>query len=176
MAEQGMSVRDIAVQLGRSKSAVHRLLRIVGNAECGTRNAELGAEAVESSEEGPPEGGTQNEPERLREAYLNQRGGSSSISCNIVSAVGDPDDGHRDDPANSVEVGPNPPEFVPGSPPLTHMVTPLGRDVWVETFDTLGRPGVWYSCDSKGRKFKHTRGHYGVYVKHLNEAAVESSR
>ena len=178
MAEQGMSVRDIAVQLGRSKSAVHRLLRIVGNAECGTRNAELGSEVGENSEVGPPDGGTQAEPERLRETYLAQRGGVGlpTIPIDAEPAVANSGAAVQDDLATRAGAPPDASVSPPGSPPLTHMVTPLGKDIWVERFDTIGRPDVWYGYDRKGRKFKYTRHPpYAIYVTQVKEDAAESS-
>jgi KaiC/GvpD/RAD55 family RecA-like ATPase len=190
MAEQGMSVREIAVQLKRSKSAVHRLLRIVGNAECGTRNAESlserGAVAAGSfSSVRSTEGGTQNDDElsdeatesdfeRWKEFYRKRREAGESKAVSVDTEAEEHfDAAEQDDSPPAAELKPRVPISPPGSPPLTHMVTPLGIDVWVEKFDSLGRPDVWYRYDRQGRKFIHTRNHYGMYVKLMEDDAGE---
>ncbi len=40
-----------------------------------------------------------------------------------------------------------------------------GRDIWIEEEDEhTGKPKIWYSFDSKGRKQKHVRDNLGVSI------------
>jgi KaiC/GvpD/RAD55 family RecA-like ATPase len=174
MAEQGMSIREIAVQLNRSKSAVHRLLRVMGIAESRSEPPRVSGRVLNTSTEEPPEGGTQNaeEPsddatqsdlERWKEFYRARReAAGSTVAAQI-------------DPAPTAEPEPNEPESPPGSPQLIRQVNDFGTEIWVESFWFDGRPAVWYRYDRKGRKFKHVRGDYAIVVTEIKEEAAEPS-
>src|ERR1043166_3859093 len=47
---------------------------------------------------------------------------------------------------------------------LKHALNEYGKDTWIESEDHLGRPAVWYSLDSKGRKQKHVRDSLGISI------------
>ena len=61
----------------------------------------------------------------------------------------------------------------PGRPPsvrhslshLKHTLNDHGREIWIEEEDEhTGKPRIWYSLDSKGRKQKHVRNDLGVSI------------
>jgi len=53
----------------------------------------------------------------------------------------------------------------PESAGLKHTLNEYGRDIWIEEVDDYtGKPKVWYSYDSNGRKQKHTRNSLGINI------------
>lgn len=45
-----------------------------------------------------------------------------------------------------------------------------GRDIWIEEHDEhTGKPAIWYSLDSKGRKQKHVRNANGISISRESE-------
>lgn len=47
---------------------------------------------------------------------------------------------------------------------LTRTLNDYGHEIFIEEEDERGKPIIWYSLDSKGRKQKHTRDSNGVSV------------
>ena len=48
---------------------------------------------------------------------------------------------------------------------LKHVLNDHGKDIWIEEEDEYtGKPKIWYSLDSKGRKQKHVRDANGVSI------------
>ncbi|MFN0279056.1 MAG: hypothetical protein ACKVRN_10700 [Pyrinomonadaceae bacterium] len=54
---------------------------------------------------------------------------------------------------------------------LKHALNDYGHEIFVEQEDERGKPVIWYSFDSKGRKQKHTRDGNGVRITGANEDA-----
>jgi hypothetical protein len=52
---------------------------------------------------------------------------------------------------------------------LKHKLNDYGKDIWIESEDHLGRPAVWYSLDSNGRKQKHVRDGGGISISREEE-------
>jgi len=47
---------------------------------------------------------------------------------------------------------------------LKHAINDHNKEIWIESEDRNGKPIVWYSLDSKGRKQKHTRNANGIGI------------
>ena len=48
---------------------------------------------------------------------------------------------------------------------LKHTLNDYGKDIWIEKEgENGGKPVIWYSLDSKGRKQKHVRDANGVSI------------
>ena len=48
---------------------------------------------------------------------------------------------------------------------LKHTLNDYGKDIWIEKEDEYtGKPAIWYSLDSKGRKQKHVRDANGISI------------
>lgn len=47
---------------------------------------------------------------------------------------------------------------------LKHALNDYGREIWIASEDHAGKPVVWYSLDSNGRKQKHVRDANGVSI------------
>ncbi|MBK8467115.1 MAG: hypothetical protein IPL32_14940 [Chloracidobacterium sp.] len=47
---------------------------------------------------------------------------------------------------------------------LKHAINDHDKEIWIESEDRLGKPVVWYSIDSKGRKKKHVRDSLGIRI------------
>ena len=52
---------------------------------------------------------------------------------------------------------------------LKHTRDDHGKEIWIESEDHRGKPVVWYSFDSKGRKQKHVRDANGVSISRNEE-------
>ena len=79
--------------------------------------------------------------------------------------------GHRNkavdalDPPEAFEVRDASPEIEnPFGPHLERKLDGYGREIFVESEDSLGRPIVWFRMDSAGDKFRLERKGFGVFI------------
>ena len=61
--------------------------------------------------------------------------------------------------------------FTTDHPPLTARLDGYGREIFVESEDTNGKPMVWYQFDKKGTKSRFVRTFSGINIDRLTTAA-----
>jgi hypothetical protein len=190
MAEEGHTIRDIADELEMSRSMVHRILRSSRfSADVDDETiCEIDVPSVPKSRQFPgceefdvklsdPKfagiySREDDEAAELRKevftlekqranAFRTHRRGKKNGHRKDAIDVLDPLDAldeHDASPEIENHFGPN----------LERKLDGYGREIFVESEDSLGRPIVWFRMDSAGDKFRLERKGFGVFIDRIS--------
>ncbi|MGD9564431.1 MAG: AAA family ATPase [Pyrinomonadaceae bacterium] len=192
LSDAGLTIREIASKLNRSRSAVHRLLHMLPRPaqnpcvyQQHVREMEEKAKLTAKSED------EQELPSLSKEGWQPDvvdpddwvvngiaDSGSSSVDPvpDLVSAI-------EITTPSACEKRTHPPLLRQGgekgqaeaghddvhehaieTPALERSFNAYGKEIWVESRNEQGKPLVWYHHDRRGRRYKNARNSLGIYV------------
>ena len=170
LSDNGMSVRDIASTLNRSKSAIHRLLGMLPSRKPTAREAADGAETEVGADT------AMKQPDQGKIESADQTAERSAVAIRDLELDEETDkawEAAEDERTGKTDDQPNGPPDKPVPKGITGQILERdhnmhGEEIWVESRDEHGKPMIWYHRNRRGTRFRKVRKGVTVLTSTLN--------